>query len=284
LGGGGWRRRLSADRNDWPAVWPQLERLAYSSADGGMLLTFEGHGHYGEAVRARNQALADAGFGPSYLGSRTGFGRQIAVQGRAACRGDLTPQLLTHMAEYCAWRAREFRVNDVGESALETMARVNFDREFGVEPEGLVLPVARPAICDGRMMPHEWLLTGDSKWLKLDAGIHGDDHFFPGPCDIAWDLAGIAVERNLSGDACAFLLAKYQLASGDDASGRMKAYEMAYATFRMAWSRMAAASVGIAEEEGRLMRDYRKYREFLRRFRGYSLERVKEVEVQIHPA
>jgi len=284
LAGGQWRQGLSADRNGWPAVWPQLERLAYSSADGGMLLTFEGHGHYGQAVHARNQALADAGFAPSYLGHRAGFGRQAAVQGRAARRDDLTPQLLTHMAEYCAWRAREFGLDDVGDSALETMARVNFDREFGVEPEGLVLPVARPTICDGRMMSHEWLLTGDGKWLKLDAGIHGDDHFFPGPCDIAWDLAGITVEWNLGASDREFLLAKYQLASGDDASRRMNPYELAYATFRMAWSRMAAASVGIAEEEGRLMRDYRKYREFLCRLEGCSSERVKEVEVQLQPA
>jgi hypothetical protein len=265
FGTDGWRRRLHPAQNDWPAVWPQFERLACISADGGTSLTFEGHGHYGAAVSARNQALSDAGFSPRYLGHEAGFGKLVAVQGRVARQNDLTPQLLTHMAEYCAWRSREFGVSYVGESDLEAMARVNFEREFGVALEEFALPVEHPTVCDARMTPQAWLPAEDRRWLKLDAATRGDDHFFPGPCDIAWDLAGIIVEWELAGPAREFLLAKYQTASGDAASSRMESYALAYATFRMAWSRMAAASVGDREEEGRLMRDYRKYREFLRR-------------------
>ncbi len=269
LGTDGWRRRLLSARDDWPAVWPQFERLAYASADGGALLTFEGHGHYGAAVSARNQALSEAGFSLPYLGQEAGFGKHLAVPGKVARQNDLTPQLLTDMAEYCAWRAREFGVPNVGESDLETMARVNFQREFGAALEELALPVEHLTVCDARMMPQAWLRAENGHWLKLNAATHGNDHFFPGPCDIAWDLAGIVVEWELAGPAREFLLAKYQAASGDEASSRMGSYELAYATFRMAWSRMAAASVGDGEEEGRLMRDYRKYREFLRRARTW---------------
>ncbi len=55
-----------------------------------------------------------------------------------------------------------------------------------------------PALAmDGRMMPHEWLAT-DAGILKTDAIDHHDDHFVPGPQDIAWDVAGFAAEFGLS--------------------------------------------------------------------------------------
>lgn len=263
LGNGDWRRKLIPEAQLWPAVWPQMERLRYGSCDGRILLTFEGHGSYGAAVRARNEALARAGFGLSYLGQEAGFGRQVVEKGRSAGPADITPQLLSHMAEYCSWRAAEFAVSDADASDLETMTRVNFEREFGFAPECLLLPVERPAISDSRMMPYEWLLTDAGRWLKLDAAIHGDDHFFPGPCDIAWDLAGIVVEWNLSTAAREFLLEKYKEASGDDGARRVRDYELAYAAFRMAWSSMAAASVGVGEEADRLLCDYQRYRRWL---------------------
>ena len=263
LGSGEWRRKLIPDGQSWPAVWPQMERLRYGSFEDRILLTFEGYGPYGAAVLRRNQALAAAGFGPSCLGQEAGFGREVIEKGRLAEAVDLTPQSLRHMAEYCAWRASEFAVSDADPSELETMARVNFGREFEVVPDGLLLPVERPTLCDSRMMPYEWLVADDGRWLKLDAAIHGDDHFFPGPCDIAWDLAGIVVEWNLTGSARQFLLDKYRQVSGDDAARRIRSYELAYATFRMAWSSMAARSVGVGEEADRLFRDYQRYRRWI---------------------
>ena len=37
--------------------------------------------------------------------------------------------------------------------------------------------------------------------MKVDAAAHGDDHGFPGPVDVAWDLAGAVVEWELGGAA-----------------------------------------------------------------------------------
>lgn len=260
LGTGEWRRALLPDEQSWPAVWPQMERLRYGSSQHRILLTFEGYGPYGAAVRRRNQALAIAGFGPAYLGQEAGFGREMIEKGRLAEDGDLAPRLLSHMAGYCAWRASELAVSGADASELETMARVNFERAFQVVPGPILLSIERPTICDSRMMPYQWLLSDDGRCLKLDSAIHGDDHFFPGPCDIAWDLAGIVVEWNLTGPARQFLLDKYQQLSGDDAAHRMPHYEMAYATFRMAWSGMAAGSVSTGKEAERLFRDYQRYR------------------------
>ncbi len=142
LGGGEWRRTLPVERGEWPAAWPQLERLRYRSADATTVLTFEGHGHYGEAVRARSQALSDAGFTPPYLGQEQGFGRHAVLKGRVAGRDGLTPQLLARMAEYCAWRTREFCMPDVDASDLMTMTRVNLEREFGAASEEFTLSAA----------------------------------------------------------------------------------------------------------------------------------------------
>ena len=257
---GEWRRSLLSAEQELPACWPQFERLTYFSLDGRTVLIFEGYGQFGQRLSERNRKLSDAGFGLPYLGHEAGFGRHQRIEGRAGRPQDLTSPLLARMAEYCAWRAREFAAMDAEPSELETMARVNFEREFGFEPSDLSLPLVRPAICDNQMMPHAWLNATSGAWLKLDAAARGDDHFFPGPCDIAWDLAGIAVEWSLSEEDRCFLLARYRACSGEDASDRLAAYEMAYTTFRMAWSRMAAASVGIPAENTNLIRDYQRYR------------------------
>src|SRR5436853_406434 len=77
-----------------------------------------------------------------------------------------------------------------------------FESEIDFDPE--VLRPQNMIVVDGRMNPHEWLGTADGRLLKTDGATHGDDHFFPGPTDIAWDIAGAAVEWNLHPDALTF--------------------------------------------------------------------------------
>ncbi len=77
-GGGEWRRRIIAPGEPWPAVWPQMERLKYLSADCRKLFTFEGYGPYGAPVRSKNEALSASGFGAQYIGHQTGFGSAFA--------------------------------------------------------------------------------------------------------------------------------------------------------------------------------------------------------------
>lgn len=257
-----------APNEPWPAAWPQMERLRYLSRDGRGLLTFTGYGPYGAAASARNRHLSDAGFGAPYLGDEAGFSRHLLPGGRLLRTCDLRPELLARMAEYCAWRAREFSVADADSGELLHMSRINFAREFGREVEGLELAVERAAISDNRMAPHYWLLAPDGKVLKVDAALHGDDHFFPGPCDIAWDLAGIIVEWRLDSAAREFLLERYKRSSGDDPAARIGSYELAYTVFRLAWSRMAAGSVAEVEEQQRLLQDAAQYRDFIRRQRS----------------
>ncbi len=253
---------LSTDEHR-PAVWPEMERLRYRSAEGHTLLTFEGHGPYGAAV-SRQKSGARGG-GVLAVVFRPGGGLRTAIIAAGKCGASERMCSVDAHGTLLRLAGARIRGCECRYVALETMVRVNFEREFGVAPEDMALPVELPTVCDARMMPHEWLRSADSRWWKLDAAIHGDDHFFPGPCDIAWDLAGISVEWELSNSAREFLLAAYCQASGDDASSRILSYELAYATFRMAWSRMAAGSTGDREEQARLLRDYEKYRQSLQR-------------------
>ncbi len=267
LGGGEWRELFVPDRNAWPAAWPQMERLNYLSRDQQFFFKFEGHGPYGEQVCHREKLLAASGFGASYLGHELGFGIHELVSGNQPRVADLSPTFLSYMAKYCAWRAATFpaTVSEHDVHQLEYMAAANFEQEFGFAPE-LHLAVESPAICDGRIQHHKWRDIGNEHWIKLDASTHGDDHFFPGPADIAWDLAGICVEWQLSSGHREFFLGEYQRLSGDNAGRRLRPYEIAYAAFWLGWSRMAAASVQGDAEDRRLTQDAGRYRSVLERF------------------
>jgi hypothetical protein len=110
------------------------------------------------------------------------------------------------------------------------------------------------------MQPHEWLRTSDGIVLKTDASTHGDDHFFPGPTDIAWDLAGIAVEWNLHPDALEFLLTRFAQLTSNDLRRRLPILMLAYSVFRLAWCKMATSTVVESSEQLRLRTAYRRYR------------------------
>ena len=161
--------------------------------------------------------------------------------------GDLSSSVLARLAEYCAFRLKAFPVDEAAPASLQEMAEHNLSQFVLDLP--LALKFERPAIADGRMHPHEWLLTNMGHMLKTDSGSHGDDHFFPGPADIAWDLAGAIVEWRMSAAQAGEFLKLYHRASGDHASSRIQDFIRAYAVFRCAYCSMAAGAMrGTAEE------------------------------------
>src|SRR5207237_5292952 len=107
---------------------------------------------------------------------------------------------------------------------------------------------------------HEWLLQADGRILKTDAISHGDDHFFPGPTDIAWDLAGAIAEWQMDSQAADFLLARFAQLSGDDPRPRFPAFLLAYTVFRMGYCKMALSAEAGSPEEIRLRQAYQHYR------------------------
>src|SRR5262249_42032584 len=139
------------------------------------------------------------------------------------------------------------------------------------------LRLERPVVADGRIQPHEWIVSGDRGLLKTDSGSHGDDHFYPGPTDIAWDLAGAIVEWRMNAAQSAEFLDTYRRASGDDATQRIDDFIRAYAVFRCAYCLMAANAMSGSFEETGLRRAAVEYRAW--QSRNYLIHSKKPLSV-----
>ena len=258
-----WRTWAFHDVTRWPAAWMQMSAAKAISSDGKWLFKFEGLGRYGEQARARSEAVHAAGFGPEVTSHDNGYAGYRLVRGQVP---ELNAGAVKRLAEYITWRATAF-VRDVGSAAdLERMARFNHQQICGSElPATFGLPIGRPALVDGRMMPYEWRVDATGKLLKMDAAAHGDNHFFPGPTDIAWDVAGAIVEWAMGAAESDAFLAEYRRTSGDDVSPRLPGYLTAYRAYQAGYAQMAAAAMAGSDEEPRLLRDVERYRAGLKR-------------------
>jgi hypothetical protein len=255
LGAGEWRRVfLSSD--SCPASWISTERMKFLSRNRTSLLKFEGHGRYGESVYRRSAMIAQSGFGPKCEVSTDGFVRYVRIPGKPAS-ANLTDATLRRLADYCAFRSKAFRVGEANASELERMAEFNL-QQLGFSAS-VLLRVVQPVIPDSRMMSHEWVSTPQGDLLKTDGAAHGDDHFYPGPTDIAWDLAGTIVEWQMSAEAAKRFLELYCRRAGDDAEARILPYILAYLVFRIGFCQMAAESSS-GPERARLLTQAASYR------------------------
>ena len=276
VGAGAWRQ-VFLDGEDWPAVWPQFERAKFLRADGKALFKFEGLGRVGTEVRQRSRSIADAGFGPGVGDEEDGYARFEVISGRAMTTARVSTGVIERIAAYCAWRAAAFAAEPRPTSELEHMIRTNAREGLSEDMDVPELQIERPVIADGKMHPHEWRLTRAGQLLKLDGASHGDDHFFPGPTDIAWDLAGAIVEWRLEPAATEFFLESYRGTSGDDARARLPGFLLAYALFRLGYCTMARESLRRTDEEMRFQREANEYRVLSSQYRaltaktGYSL-------------
>jgi hypothetical protein len=272
IGAGEWRNRLLNDRpdwppsSDWPDSWTSFERLKYLSPaanddDGQRLFKFAGLGHYGDPVFKRERTTAECGFGPQICQESDGFVSYPWLEASPLTARNLSRSILARLAEYCAFRLHAFSAELSDLNALQQMAEHNLS-ELKLDLP-VMLRLEHPVIADGRMQPHEWLLTKEGRLLKTDSGSHGDDHFFPGPTDIAWDLAGAMVEWRMNKDQARAFLDLYRQASGDDASRRIDGFVTVYTAFRCAYSMMAANAMHGTEEQPRLERAAEGYRSLM---------------------
>jgi hypothetical protein len=255
LSAGKWRDKMYPTEAEFPAVQPQHERRKY--LDGpGRLLKFEGLGRYGNGRFALADELARAGFSPSARSLSNGFISFDFVPGRPLRPGDTSRGILDRIASYAAFRARQFPVErSLSFDDMMQMIEVNAREALGSDAGGLDAVRAefedRAAVAvDGRMLPHEWLDTGQ-QLLKTDATDHCADHFFPGGADILWDIAGAAIEFQLDAGERDYLIERYGAISGDRPSRDvLRFYEVAYAAFRLGYSTLAAhATSGTADHE-----------------------------------
>ena len=264
LGGGEWRKWLLPETpawppDEWPESWTQMERLKFLSEDGHTLFKFEGMGSLGAAARERAYALAVAGFCRPATEAGDGFVAYSVLKGVPFRPSNLNLSLLEQMARYCAFRAANFGTRTDRPDELQQMLEYNVRQEFGVDlilPQG-ALRAQNSVLVDGRMQPHEWISA--DRIFKTDSVDHGDNHFFPGPCDIAWDLAGAAIEWHMSADTIQIFLSLFQKFSGIDASERLPLYMLAYSVFRLGFCKMAI-SAALDDDVDRLRRAFLGYR------------------------
>jgi hypothetical protein len=269
IGGGQWRSRIPVNESEWPASWTSLERLKYLSSDKNherRMFKFAGFGHYGDVVLARERIVAEGGFGLMPSPESDGFVSYPwvcypEIDSRPLSSRGLSSDLLARIADYCSFRLRAFAVELSDLSPLQQMADHNL-RELGLDL-AVHLHLERPVIADGHMQPHEWIATKEGRLLKTDSGAHGDDHFFPGPTDIAWDIAGAIVEWQMDEGQMSEFLNRYCHASGDDASRRIDGYVKAYAVFRTAYCLMAADAMSGSDEQVRLQHAAGSYKTIL---------------------
>lgn len=252
IGGGLWRGRSFRNESSWPAVWSSMERVKYLVAGGSehRLFKFAGFGHYGDSVIQREQRIAAEGFGPTLCREDRGLVSYPWLAVRPMAANDLSHDVIARLAEYCAFRARTFPSEGADLKALQQMTDHNLTELGFHSPVSLRLEC--PVIADGHMQPHEWVLSPEGQIFKTDSGSHGDDHFYPGPTDIAWDLAGAIVEWQMNGAQTEEFLRLYRRTSGDDPGNRMDGFVRAYAIFRCAYCKMAAGAMQGTAEEDRL--------------------------------
>lgn len=175
---------------------------------------------------------------------------------------DLSMEMIERLAGYCAFRADAFPAECGGTSGLEAMARHNM-HQWGIQAQ-VSLALERPVLADGRMQPQEWLFAPEGRVVKADSGSHGDDHFFPGVTDIAWDLAGAIVEWKMNSAAAEAFLERYRRASGDHAGSRIPGFITSYAAFRGAYCIMAAHALQGSGEQKLMERAAAEYLAVLR--------------------
>ncbi|MBI0535574.1 hypothetical protein D9599_08320 [Roseomonas sp. KE2513] len=212
--GGGWRRLRSPDPADWPAVHPYLERRKFLHRSGGRtwLLKFAGLGRQGLEAEARARRLHAAGFTPEVAGLLHGFLAERWVNEARPLDPEACdrPALLAHLARYLLFRAQHLPAGEeegASPRALWEMARHNTAEALGAgpaarldawEPHLAALGARlRRVSTDNRLHAWEWLVLPGGRLLKADAVDHAAAHDLVGCQDIAWDVAGAAVELGL---------------------------------------------------------------------------------------
>jgi hypothetical protein len=202
---------------EWPAVHVQQERRKYLLRAGGRtwLLRFVGLGRYGERHLERARALAEAGFSPPVVGLRHGFLVQPWLSEARPLQGrrEVDRQaFITRVGEYLGHRAKHLRGAPERSGAsprkLWEMARYNAAQALGPELAAR-LEVWEPRLAtiaravrrmetDNRLHAWEWLWLPGGRILKADGVDHCRGHDLVGCQDLAWDLAGAAVELGLT--------------------------------------------------------------------------------------
>jgi hypothetical protein len=218
LSAGAWRKDLPHDA--WPPAWRLQERRKFrlTTRDGAYVARFAGLGDLGAAKFRRARRLHAAGFTPEPVAIRGGMLLERWIDGRMLAPADFrSPRMLEHLGAYLGFRARRLPAapgSGADGEALVRMSLRNAELLGGAVLRDAVatklqpLPRLRlkPVEIDGHLHPWEWREDAEGRIWKADAVDQAWGHDLVGCQDIAWDLAGAAVEFDLSPAATAGLV------------------------------------------------------------------------------
>ncbi|WP_445504178.1 hypothetical protein [Microvirga sp. G4-2] len=281
ISGGSWRTLRYRERDSWPAANIQQERRKFLARTKGAtwLVKFAGLGESGSRKYKIAQQLHRAGFTPEVIGYRHGFLMECWLGDALSL--DQQPieedKLVRQIGAYLGFRARHFPAEPHQGSSLaelREMARYNTRQALGEQAAStldLTLPSAnglsghvRRVFTDNRMQPWEWLLIGD-RLIKTDALDHCTTHDLVGCQDIAWDIAGAAVEFSLSAQDIDLLCTIVEEESGHLVSPALLSFLVpCYLAFQTGAHTMAANALTGHEEETRLRLAVERYGLLLR--------------------
>jgi hypothetical protein len=263
---GSWRDLTMLD-SPTPAVHPHHERRKYvvNRDSTTSLLKFAGYGRYGRTLTARATQAAAEGWSPEPHSGRDGWIEFPFLRDRFGfdnrSDGDVS-----RAAEYLAfiYRTRESSVAtppDVLKAMAVANVRAMCGDQAALATENVpVCALDRAVVVDGHMRPHEWVRRG-RRLQKTDGVEHGDDHFFPGPCDIAWDLAGVIEEWQLDAGAAAHLVERYVSVSHDrTVAQRLPFYQLAYLAFRGGYTALSRDQLHGTADAARFDAEHARYR------------------------
>lgn len=266
ISGGGWRKLISSNESAWPPSDSQMERRKYlaGTGSGGFLVKFAGLGGHGVRKLETARRLAAAGLAPEPIGLCHGFLVQRWLEGKPL--DDAQPdreRLLRGVGDYLGFRALELRAHTSGASlsALFEMAAFNIGEELGHEARDRVetslgdsarlQTSVRPVDTDNRMHAWEWFIDDNGRLIKADGLDHSSAHDLVGCQDIAWDIAGAAVEFALTPGETAELAARVgQKAQRDVDMDLLRVLEPCYIGFQLGLWTYAAANA--SQENARI--------------------------------
>jgi hypothetical protein len=250
---GRWRSRCQVAATT--AVYPQHERRKFvaQGPNGRYWIKFVGLGRYGRSTLERAVCAAAAGWGPPVHAFKHGW---LAMPELTGCALDAAnpvaePERLARYLDFIkrAWStgapAAPYALIEMGVQNIRALCG---DRE--AERFETLVPVAHTEAVrvDGRQFPHEWI-SGGGVMVKTDGVDHHDDHFFPGPVDIAWDVAGVLEEWRMQGESERALIEQYQGLTGDHGiTERLPFYRAAYLAFRGGYSSIAGEQLSATED------------------------------------
>ena len=274
---GAWREVAYESASRWPAVHPQHERRKFGAVMGDgtrVRLEFAGYGRAGREAIARATRLAHSGITLAPRSLAAGFLVVPELECAPLDGATASAETIDAVAAYLAHLDRSCHTGDgANAAALAELVAINAREALGEDVGPAVArwhraagAIDAPAVAlDARIFPHEWLRTRDGL-VKTDAVVHHDDHFYPGPQDIAWDLAATCVELSLDAAARRALGERFIAHGGDrDAPRRTPIVEVAYLAFRVGYATLARDTLGQSDDGWRWRREVPRYAHRLRR-------------------